>query len=136
MIEINPVDVPDEPIAQLRLGGDRSDDFVDESNGPLLVEFDRTDLFAPASEPDRPPTSGAQVASPVGRGAPISHGAAVLASARNPKTALLFAKFLASPDGQGKVKEFNFMTSPILVGGSTDLIPQELVDLVEGRYLA
>ena len=58
MIEINPVDVPDEPIAQLRFGGDRSDDVVDETNGPLLVEFDRTDLFAPASEPDRAPTSG------------------------------------------------------------------------------
>jgi molybdate/tungstate transport system substrate-binding protein len=70
------------------------------------------------------------------RGAPISHGAAVLALARNPKTALLFMRFLASPSGQDKVKEFHFQTSPILVSGSADLLPQELAELVEGRFPA
>ncbi len=70
------------------------------------------------------------------RGAPISHGAAVLASARNPETALEFMKFLASPSGQSKVKEFHFLHSPILAGGSADVLPQELAELVEGRYLA
>ena len=70
------------------------------------------------------------------RGAPISHGGAVLASARNPRAALTFMEVLASPAGQGKVKESHFLPSPILAGGSAELLPQGLARLVEGRYLA
>jgi hypothetical protein len=43
-------------------------------------------------------------------------------------------KFLISPGGQDVVKEFNFLTSPILVGGSAAHLPQELADLVACRY--
>jgi molybdate/tungstate transport system substrate-binding protein len=68
------------------------------------------------------------------RGAPISHSAGVLSSARNPQTALRFMKFLISPAAKNVVREFNFLTSPMLVGGSADRLPQDIADLVEGRY--
>ncbi len=69
------------------------------------------------------------------RGAPISLGAAVIASARNQQPALRLIGFLVSPRGQEMVKEFNFLTSPILAGGSATAVPPEVMNLVEGRFL-
>lgn len=71
------------------------------------------------------------------RGTPISHGAAVLASASNPKTALLFMKFLASLAGQVTAKEFNFMTSPNpgrRVGRPTSTGPLRTSSRVDTRH--
>jgi hypothetical protein len=71
----------------------------------------------------------AEEAHSAGRGR--SRGTHELSAPSHPR----FMKFLISPGGQDVIKEFNFLTSPILVGGSTDHLPQELADLVAGRYL-
>jgi hypothetical protein len=65
VVEIDPVDVAHEPVAQPRLGGYRCDDVLDESNRPVKAQLDCADLLALPSEPDRTPARGPQVAGPV-----------------------------------------------------------------------
>jgi molybdate/tungstate transport system substrate-binding protein len=69
------------------------------------------------------------------RGTPISFSTTVLASARNLTPAVRFVDFLVAPAGQEIVRAFNFIPSPILLGGSPDLLPAELAGRVHGAYV-
>src|SRR6266581_2332106 len=65
VIDVDLVDVADEPVAKARLACDRDDDVTDEARGLLLVQLHSLHRFAAPAEADRRRPGGTEVAYPV-----------------------------------------------------------------------